>query len=141
MIYPNDPEGLFSTINAFATTYAGYMFCLLMLKNKRDNQPVSKTLKTWIISSLLCGVVVYPLMNLMPLNKKIYSTSFTFIVIAISGLCLSSLVILIDLLPNRCPRYGKVINVMTRPFLWLGMNPLAVFVMMDLIAIFMIKYI
>jgi predicted acyltransferase len=141
MIYPNDPEGLFSTINAFATTYAGYMFCLLMLQNKSKNEPISKTLKTWIVASLLCGLVVYPLINLMPLNKKIYSTSFTFIVIAISGLCLSSLVILIDILPASCPRYAKIVNFITGPFLWLGMNPLAVFVMMDLVAIFMIKYI
>jgi predicted acyltransferase len=90
---------------------------------------------------LLCGLIVYPLTHLMPLNKKIYSTSFTFIVIGISGLVLSAFVIFVDILPKSYPNYAKVINIVTRPFLWLGMNPLAIFVLMDLLAIIMIKII
>lgn len=34
MIYPNDPEGLFSNLSAFFTCYIGYSFCLIMKDNK-----------------------------------------------------------------------------------------------------------
>ena len=35
----------------------------------------------------------------------------------------------------------SIVNITIRPFLWLGRNPLFVFVFMDLLAIIMIKYI
>lgn len=93
------------------------------------------------MASILCGAAVYPLTLLMPLNKHIYSSSFLFIVIAICGSSIAFFVLLIDLLPKQVPALKKPIQILSAPLKWLGMNPLAVFVGMDLLAIFMIIYI
>lgn len=107
-----------------------------------DNKPqTNKIMGFWVIASLLMGAVVYPLTFLMPLNKKIWSISFVFLTSAVTGLSLTFITIFVDILGNKHPRYGKIINTITQPFVWLGRNPLAVFVLMDALAIIMIKYI
>jgi len=96
MIYPNDPEGLFTNLTAITTVYFGYLFCLAMKDYKNST---IKTLITWVLISLILGVVSYPLTKLMPLNKKIYSISYTALTIATSGLTLAFFVIVVDILP------------------------------------------
>lgn len=78
---------------------------------------------------------------LMALNKTIYSASFTLIVIAISGASLTFIYIMVDVLPTFLPGSKKIIDIVTAPFKWLGLNPLAIFVGMDILGIFMIAYI
>lgn len=95
----------------------------------------------WISISLIAGAVVYPMTLLMPLNKKIYSSSFTLIVIAVSGLVLTFFYALVDLLPVHVPSAKRTVEIVTAPLLWLGLNPLAIFVLMDLTAIIMVFYI
>ena len=138
MIYPNDPEGLFTTLSAFLSAYAGYYFCLIMMDNKTNTY---KVMKLWIIASLIMGAVVYPLTILMPLNKKIWSISFVFLTAAVTGLFLTFITYTVDVLTTKNQTYSRIISVTTKPFVWLGRNPLAIFVLMDLLAIFMIKYI
>jgi predicted acyltransferase len=87
------------------------------------------------------GLFVYPLTRLMQLNKKIYSISFAFLTSSSSGFTVLLFVILVDLLPEKKPEIKRIVNFMIQPFLWLGRNPLFVFIFMDLLAIFMIKYI
>ena len=86
------------------------------------------------------GLCVYPLTHLMQINKKIYSISFAFLTSSSSGLTVFFFVIFIDILPESKPKIKKFINLITQPFLWLGRNPLFIFVFMDLLAILMIKY-
>jgi predicted acyltransferase len=138
MIYPNDPEGLFTTLSAFLSAYAGYYFCLIMMDNKTNTY---KVMKLWIIASLIMGAVVYPLKILMPLNKKIWSISFVFLTAAVTGLSLTFITYTVDVLTTKNQTYSRIISITTKPFVWLGRNPLAIFVLMDLLAIFMIKYI
>lgn len=138
MIYPNDPEGLFTTLSAFLNAYAGYYFCLIMLDNKNQ---IKKILSLWTVASLLLGAVVYPLTLMMPLNKKIWSISFVFITSAVSGLSLTFITLFVDVLGAKYQKYGKVINIIVKPFIWLGRNPLAIFILMDVVAIVLIKYI
>jgi predicted acyltransferase len=109
-----------------------------MKDNKND---LKKTLKTWAIICFILGIIVYPLTNLMPLNKKIYSVSFSMLTSSSSGFTILGLVILLDILPKRSQTMQSIVNITIRPFLWLGRNPLFVFVFMDLLAIIMIKYI
>ena len=78
---------------------------------------------------------------LMPLNKKLYSASFTLIVVAISGACLTAFYLLVDLLPAHFSPFKRIVSTATAPLKWLGLNPLAIFILMDLVAIFMIIYI
>lgn len=114
------------------------MFTLIMQKYKGR---IHKTLQFWLIASILCGAAVYPLTLLMPLNKHIYSSSFLFLVISICGSSITFFVLLIDILPKQVPILEKPIKIISSPLKWLGMNPLAVFVGMDLLAILMIIYI
>lgn len=138
MIYPNDPEGLFTNLSAFLNAYIGYYFCLIMMDNKNE---INKIMKLWIATSLLLGVMVYPLTLMMPLNKKIWSISFVFLTTAVSGLSLTFITYVVDVLGSKYEKYGKIVNIVTRPFIWLGRNPLAIFVLMDVLAILLIKYI
>jgi len=121
MIYPNDPEGPFSNLSAFVTCYIGYYFCLIMKDNKND---IYKTLKGWLIICIILGVSLYPLVKLMPLNKKLYSASFAIITSCISGFAIFLCVVFIDLLPQRYTTINKILSVLTVPFIWLGRNPL-----------------
>ena len=138
MIYPNDPEGLFTNLAAFLNAYIGYYFCLIMMDNKANTK---KMLTLWIITSLILGSVVYPLTLMMPLNKKIWSISFVFLTTSVTGLSLTFITYFVDILGSKHEKYGKIINIITTPFIWWGRNPLAIFIIMDVIAIIMIKYI
>jgi predicted acyltransferase len=138
MIYPNDPEGLFTTLSAFLTGYAGYCFCLIMQDHKGD---ISRILQIWIVLSLVLGALTYPWTLTMPLNKKIWSISFVFLTSAIAGLSIAVITFFVDVLGSWNREYGKVINFIMKPFIWLGRNPLAVFVLMDALAILLIVYI
>ena len=138
MIYPNDPEGLFSNLSALFTTYMGYYFCLIMKDNKDQ---IRVTLKRWAIICVILGLTVYPMTKLMALNKKIYSASFALLTSASSGATILLMVLLVDILPNRNEKVKKIVSVVTMPFIWLGRNPLFVFIFMDLLAIAMIRLI
>lgn len=109
-----------------------------MLDNKNK---INKIMSLWILTSLLYGAMVYPLTILMPLNKKLWSISFVFLTSAVTGLSLTFVTYTVDVLGGKYPRYGRIINIILRPFIWLGRNPLAVFVLMIAVDIFMIKYI
>ena len=138
MIFPNDPEGLFTTTNAFLNSYIGYYFCLIMTDHKNQT---SKILKLWTGVSLACVLIGGFGEFLMPLNKKIWSTSFVFMTAGITGFSLTLLTLLVDVLGSSLGLYSKVVRVVTKPFVWLGRNPLIIFILMDVVAIIMIKYI
>jgi len=57
----------------------------------------------WLGISVILGLLVYPMTLLMPLNKQLYSSSFTLIVIAISGASLTFVYLLVDVLPSLQP--------------------------------------
>jgi predicted acyltransferase len=109
-----------------------------MMDNKANT---NKILSLWIITSLILGALVYPLTLMMPLNKKLWSISFVFLTTAVTGLSLTLVTFCIDILGGKYPKYGKIINTIITPFIWLGRNPLAIFIIMDVVAILMIKYI
>lgn len=133
-----DPEGLISTAGAIITTFMGYEFSIIMSHYKHRPKQL---IINWLSLSVLFGILVYPMTLLMPLNKKLYSASFTLIVVAISGASLTFFYLVVDLLPARFPACKKVVEILVSPLKWLGLNPLAIFVLMDLVAIFMIIYI
>jgi predicted acyltransferase len=102
---------------------------------------IKSIIKKWAIIIVMLGLIVYPTTKLMPLNKKIYSASFALLTSASSGLTILLLVILIDILPKKNEVANKITKILSRPFIWLGRNPLFVFIFMDLLAIIMIKLI
>ena len=91
--------------------------------------------------SVIIGVLAVPMHFLMPLNKKLYSASFTLTVIGVSGVMLTIFYAFTDILPARHSGARRVVEAVTAPLKWLGLNPLAVFVGMDVLAILMGIYI
>jgi hypothetical protein len=53
MIYPNDPEGLFTTLSSFINAYAGYWFSLTMFDHKGQTK---KTVIIWTVAGALCAL-------------------------------------------------------------------------------------
>jgi len=116
----------------------GYVFSLIMSKHKHQAR---RMVLYWFLVAALFGVAAYPMTLLMPLNKKLYSASFTLIVVAVSGASLIFFYLLVDLLPSWKPSLRKVVELVSAPLRWLGLNPLAIFVLMDVVAIVLIIYI
>jgi hypothetical protein len=79
---------------------------MIMAKYKTN---IRKLVFNWLAISIIFGVVVYPMTLLMPLNKALYSSSFTLIVIAVSGACLTAIYFLVDILPTKAPCSKKVV--------------------------------
>lgn len=125
-----DPQGIFTSFSAFLNAYIGYNFALMMMDFKGNTK---KIFFLWVATSLILGVIAYPLTFLMPLNKRLWSISFVFLTSGITGLSLAFVTFFIDVLGKRYAKYGKIINKITTPFLWLGMNPLAIYVLMQLV--------
>lgn len=102
---------------------------------------LKKTLILWTMLSLLIGSLVYPLTLIMPINKRLWSISFVFVTSAITGLSLVLITIIFDVLGKQYKKYGKIITKVTQPLLWLGLNPLAIYVLMQLFEFFYSEYI
>lgn len=128
MIYPNDPEGLFTTLSSFMNAYAGYWFCLTMFEHRNDTK---KTVKIWVMAASLCALTALPLVWLMPLNKKIWSVSYAFLTVGTSGISLALITIIFDIAGKDNIRYKNITSKISNPFLWFGRNPLALFMSRD----------
>lgn len=126
----NDPEGLFTTLTSVANAYAGYMVCLIMKDHKGETK---KTLLLWTTLGLLCALIAWPLTQLMPINKKIWSISYTFLTCGISAVSLTFITIVCDIIPSKYGTYNKVFQIVSRPLVWMGRNPLAMFISRDLL--------
>lgn len=119
MIRPTDPEGLFSTLTAIFNAYMGLYYSYLFMRYKQDKK---KLFIYWLCLSLGLMVAGYWMKIGMPFNKKIWSVSFAFETSGISGLALSICFFILDLL--NYPIIKKLLEFC----IWLGMNPLFVFV-------------
>lgn len=93
-----DPEGIISTINAAMTTFVGYCFGLMILANKGKQE---KLIKNWLIFGLFCLIPIYPCSLLMPFNKRLYTITFLFGVLATSTTVLTLFLLIIDYLPKK----------------------------------------
>lgn len=138
MMYPHDPEGIFSTLPGFFTTYIGYYFCLIMKDNKAD---IKKTLKQWTIICVILGLTVYPLTKMMPLNKKMYSASFAVLTACVAGAAIIVFVLLVDILPKWSEPGKRIVNICITPFIWMGRNPLFIYVISEAISTTLEEYI
>jgi hypothetical protein len=126
-----DPEGIVSTLTASFTTYVGYCFGLLLLKHKKH---LDTLIKYWLLAAFLFLLAIYPCSLVMPPNKKIYSLTFLFAVLSTSATILTLLLIVIDYVPQAVRKHSRAVHIITRPFTWLGMNPLAVFLLLQILS-------
>ncbi len=77
----------------------------------------------------------------MPLNKRLYTITFLFTVLSTSITVLTLFLLVIDYLPKVGGKGTKIINVIIQPLTWLGMNPLAIFIVLQLLADVMLNWI
>jgi len=110
-----DPEGIFSTLPAIATSFLG-IFLGLILINRRLS-PYSKT-----ILFLLIGFVLFLLgwwwSHYFPLNKSLWTSSYVLYTGGLAFIFFSIIYFFVDILNIK--KWGNV-------FKYLGMNAIAIF--------------
>jgi predicted acyltransferase len=110
-----DPEGLLGTLPAIATGILGVL-AGHWLKSSRDG-------RRKLLGLFLCGIAAIAAGRLwgliFPLNKNLWTSSFVLYAAGFALLFLGALYVLLDLKKARAP--------WTRPFVWLGTNPLLAF--------------
>ena len=118
---PFDPEGLMSSISATVEVLFGFLIGNIIIKNEKN---------FILLSNLLligCGFLFlgYTLDYINPINKKIWSSSYTIYTTGLAILLLSFLIWIIDL--------KKIQLTITSFFICFGKNPLFIFVLSGLI--------
>lgn len=92
-----------------------------------------KTVIIWTVAGALCALTSLPLVWLMPLNKKIWSISYAFLTAGVSGISLALITVLFDMVQKDNKKYQRVLEVVTKPLVWMGRNPLAIFISRDIL--------
>ncbi len=68
----------------------------------------------------------------MPFNKRLYTITFLFVVLSSCATVLSFFMVVVDILPKKFPQFKSKIMKMIQPMNWLGLNPLSVFILLQL---------
>jgi predicted acyltransferase len=93
-MWPNDPEGLFTTLNASVTYFLGVVYMKIMRSVSKD---YTKLFPLWLSFSSILFVSGMLLSTWIPLNKKIWSLSFVLTAGGCSGYALTFCLWLFDL--------------------------------------------
>jgi len=118
---PFDPEGLLSSISALVEVLFGYLIGAMII-NKEKNHTLLSNLLLLGISFVFLG---YTLDYFVPINKKIWSSSYTIYTSGLAILLLSILIWIIDIKKKNL--------LITNFFIAFGKNPLFIFVLSGLI--------
>ena len=116
------PEGLAGTLSAVAHTLIGFMCGRLLLEKISVNKRIVKL----ITAAVIMLVIGYVLSIWMPINKRVWSTTFVLVTCGWGSLLLALLMYVIDV---------KNINKGWTFFLVFGMNPLFLYVLSEVVAI------
>ncbi|MBD2179656.1 DUF1624 domain-containing protein [Planktothrix sp. FACHB-1355] len=121
-----DPEGLFSTLPAVATTLVGY----LTGKWLRDEPITTRTSINLALIGIICLVLGWDWGFFFPINKKLWTSSYVLYSVGAAMLLLAACYELIEIRELR--RWGK-------PFEVLGLNAIFIFVASVLAIKIMVK--
>lgn len=124
---PIDPEGLASTIGAIAHTLIGFHCGQLIMKSHKNEEKVLKLLLFGFIITAIGLLFTFA----FPLNKRIWSPTFTLVTCGFATSLLAWLMYMIDI---RNKRTG------CNFFLIYGVNPLFLYVMSEVLAIVFGKF-
>lgn len=97
---PFDPEGLASTLPAIAQVLIGWVAGEWL----RGEPPRHETVTRLFMAALLLGVLGYLWSLGMPVNKKLWTSSYVLLTSALACALLAGLVVLIDLRPGTAGR-------------------------------------
>jgi predicted acyltransferase len=118
----HDPEGILSSLPAIASTLLG-IFAGLVIKNGQV-APVRKVrlLLLWGIVGVAAGLAWH---MQFPIIKKVWTSSFVLFTAGISSILLGLFYWIIDV---------KNYRAWAKPFLWIGMNAITIYVIVHLIS-------
>jgi hypothetical protein len=115
-----DPEGLFSTLPAVASCLLGV--CVGLLLRNRELSDLGKL--KWMAGAGVALVIIGFLWGTQfPVVKKIWSSSFVCVAGGYSCLLLGAFYLIVDVWKFQA---------WCQPFVWVGMNPITVYVMNNL---------
>jgi predicted acyltransferase len=117
-----DPEGLLSTLPAIATMLLG------LVAGERLRSPGAATAKVRAIALAGAAGVAAGLLwgRVLPVNKNLWTSSYAVLMSGLAALCLAAALWIVDIRGHRA---------WTAPFLWLGRNAIAAFMLSSLGAI------
>lgn len=118
---PFDPEGIISNISAVVEVIFGYLIGNMVIKKEKNHALVSQLLLLGV-GFVLLG---YTLDYFIPINKKIWSSSYTIYTSGLAILLLSFLIWVLDISKKQLK--------ITSFFISFGRNPLFIFVLSGLI--------
>ncbi|CAF0974728.1 unnamed protein product [Adineta ricciae] len=116
---PYDPEGLLGNLTGILLCYLGVQAGHIFVHSNRVHRICSQ----WLIWSIICGCFGLGLSfgghsdSWIPINKNLWSLTFVFTLASLAFVILSVLYVLVDV---RQWFTGA-------PFLWLGMNSIAIY--------------
>lgn len=115
-----DPEGLLSTIPAIATGLFGILAGLFLLnKSVPDERKVF-----WLIAMGIAGVIMgFVWGTQFPVVKKIWTSSYVLVAGGYSSMLLGAFYWIVDV---------KKWQLWCRPFVWVGMNPITLYMVSSL---------
>jgi predicted acyltransferase len=120
-----DPEGLLSTLPATVNVLGGYLTTRLLMK--RDKTAQTSTVLLLIGAVLVTAGLVWD--QVLPINKKLWTSSYVVYTIGIDLIVLSVLFLFIEV---------KKLNIGNYFFLVFGRNPLFLYVLSNLFLVFFI---
>ncbi|RME96671.1 MAG: DUF1624 domain-containing protein [Bacteroidetes bacterium] len=116
-----DPEGLLSTVPAFATSISGILTGLWLRTAREEHEKVAALM---VVGTILLGVsLIWD--PIFPINKKIWTSSYVLYTSGIAMLILGCIYYLVDI---------KGYRAWAKPFVVYGTNALFVFVLSGLVA-------
>lgn len=121
---PFDPEGLLSTVPSIVNVIAGYLLGVYLMKNIPRYEQLAKI--AMIGASLI--FISYFWDHLMPVNKKLWTSSFVTLTTGLDLLIICIIMYLVDLI-------NKPVNF--KFFEIFGTNSLAIYLLSEYLAIFM----
>lgn len=102
----------------------------MVMKYKTQPQTL---IKYWLIFALICGILIYPCSFLMPFNKRLYTITFLFTNLAQCSVMVSLFMYVVDIMPKTYPQMKNKIGTAIQPLNWLGLNPLAIFIILQIV--------
>jgi predicted acyltransferase len=114
MTTPIDPEGLLGTLPAAATALLGALTGELV----RNSSPASARLPQLAAGGALALAAGLGWSRVLPLNKHLWTGSFVLVTAGLAMLAFGLIYVAVDVFGLRS---------WARPFIWLGVNPLAIY--------------
>lgn len=119
---PIDPEGLLGTISGTAHALIGF-YCGRLIKTKKS---IEQKMTYLFAIGTICTLAGYLLSYGLPLNKCVWSPSFTLVTCGLAASMQALVMFLVDYRPGK-PRYSCFFHVF-------GMNALTLYVVSELLA-------